>query len=115
MPDLSHRPTRYAVTAMTVVALAAGAASTLHVRVGGDAELAAARRRSARLEDENRSLRRRVSRQAAEIATARPAKSVAASTPSCVRYATQEDAQRAFVTDPVTLRALDGDGDGTAC
>ncbi len=115
MPDLSHRPTRYAVTAVTVAALAAGAASTLHVRVGADAELAAARKRSTRLEDQNRALKRRVSRQAAEIAATQPAETVATSSPNCARYATQEDAQRAFVADPVALRSLDGDGDGTAC
>ena len=94
MPDLSHRPTRYAVTAVTVAALAAGAASTLHVRVGTDAELATARKRSTRLEEENRSLRRRVSRQAVVIASAKPAETVAASPPNCARYGTQEDAQR---------------------
>ena len=115
MPDLSHRPTRYAVTAMTLVALAAGGASSLHVRVGADTQLAAERRRAARLEEENRALRRRVSRQAAQPAAAKPVKTVATSAPDCARYATQEDAQRAFVADPVALRSLDGDGDGTAC
>jgi hypothetical protein len=113
MPDLSNRPTRYAVTAVALAAAVGVAASTFQVRVGPDAALAAAKARSHRLSHEVTDLRRQVTRQANQLAATNAR--VVSATPNCARYPNQESAQIAFTSDPTGLAALDGDHDGVAC
>ncbi|HEY6532961.1 MAG TPA: glycosyl hydrolase [Acidimicrobiales bacterium] len=102
------------MAAIVSAALVTGAATTMDVRLGPNRALSAEREKSALLEDENQALRDQLSRQrqgrgseASDAATA--------SSPNCARYPTRETAQVAFVSDPVALQALDGDGDGNAC
>ena len=116
MPDLSHRPTRYAVTAVTVAALAAGAAFD-PPRAAWAPTPSSRRRGSGR-----RGLRRRTARSGAGC-PARPPRSHPRTQPrpwprrrrTAPGTGPRKTRNAAFVADPVGLRSLDGDGDGTAC
>jgi mannan endo-1,4-beta-mannosidase len=114
VPDLSHRPTRYAVAAIVSAALVTGAATSMEVRIGPNRALSAEQERAAQLEEENQRLRDQLSRPGSG-ADDGASEEVAGSGPNCARYPTREAAQKAFAIDPVMLVVLDGDGDGNAC
>lgn len=124
MPDLSHRPTRYAVAAVSLVALAAATASTLDVRLGRDPALAAAKKEAAQLEERLRDLRRQRHQKPRAVRDSAPAETSSRGAPSslqtngslsCTSYPHQEAAQQVFTADPIRFAVLDGDGDGRAC
>lgn len=100
MPDLSHRPSRYATVAVAVVALAFAGYAQADVRFGPDTALTQAEKDKAALEAKVASLESKVA---------------SASGPSCATFPNQEAAQAVFVVNPSSHPTWDGDKDGIAC
>lgn len=128
MPDLSHRPTRYAVAGVAAAVLGTWGAHTFDVRIGGDSRAVALQRERDALATRLRDLQAaQSSSNAAPVRRADqrfstlpvPSHVVTATTAfhgqaSCAGYPNQEAAQAAFDANHA-LVALDGDGDGRAC
>ena len=128
MPDLSHRPTRYAVAGVAAAVLATWGAHSFDIHIGGDSHTAALQRERDALASRLRDLQAaQSSSSAAPVRRADqrfstlpvPTRVVTATAAfhgpaSCAAYPNQEAAQAAFDANHA-LAALDGDGDGRAC
>jgi len=100
VPDLSHRPSRYATVAVVVVALGLAGYAQADVSVGGKSALQTAQRENAALRTQQAALETKLS---------------AATSPSCADYPDQEAAQAVFDAHPADHAKWDGDHDGIAC
>ncbi|HEY2331720.1 MAG TPA: hypothetical protein VGH94_07350, partial [Acidimicrobiales bacterium] len=135
MPDLSHRPTRYALALTSLVSLAAIGTAHYDVRFGVDPTVASAESQNVDLQGKVDQLERKLHQTQAQLDAAKATNAKATqdatavahalatgqlvvasgSRASCASYADQESAERAFLVDRVGLAALDGDHDGRAC
>ena len=100
MPDLSHRPSRYATVVVAIFAFGIAGYANADVSIGGNAALTKEQRANASLRAERAALQVKLD---------------AASGPTCASYPDLVAALAAFDAVPPARTGWDGDKDGVAC